>query len=158
MGACKLANNQTTFRENVENILLDIRSCKNATTDKTPYELLFAREKNSVLSNLVNLLDARRLLKKGHWRHGREASYHHVTDRDSESDTNLEEEAFIQIVPNKNHAERNPTPTSSRESDADVTEIISDNESMPINSDKASVIEVDHTRVSDADKEVPAAQ
>ncbi len=113
----------------MENILLDIRSCKNATTDKTPYELKFAREKNSVFSNLANVLDARRLLKKGNWRQGREAAYHHVTDRDSESDTDLDEEAFIQTVPNKNHAERSPTPLSGRESDADVAEIISDNES-----------------------------
>ena len=58
LGACKLANKQQTFRENVENILQDIRRCRNATTDKTPYELMFARENNSVFSNLVNVLDA----------------------------------------------------------------------------------------------------
>ena len=67
---------------------------------------MFARENNSVFSNLVNVSDARRLLKKGKWRQGREASYPHITDRDSESDTDLEEEAFLRVEPNKHYKAR----------------------------------------------------
>ena len=74
LDTCKLENKPKTFREIVENILLDIRSRENATKNKSPYELMFARETNSVFSNLVNVSDARRLLKNGYWRQGRKAS------------------------------------------------------------------------------------
>ena len=78
----------------------------------------------------MNVLDTRRLLEKGHWRQTKEASDHHVTNRDSESDTDIEEEAFVRIEPNKQYSARKAAPTPSSESEADVAEIISDDESQ----------------------------
>ena len=71
-------------------MLSELRECKHATTEKTPYELLFGRKSNTTFSNLKNVLDSRRLLEKGHWRSERESSHNHLTSRDSESDTDDE--------------------------------------------------------------------
>ncbi len=130
LGACKLETKNQTFRESADKILADIRSCKNATTGKTPYELMFARTKNFVFSNLANVLDARRLLKKGQWRQAREASYSHVTTRDSESDTDLDETTFVRVEPNRKYRAKKATTTPSSETESDVAELISDEESQ----------------------------
>ena len=78
---------KSTFKDTLEKVLSELRESKHATTEKTPFELMFGKKQNTISINLKHVLDGRRLIAKGHWRSGPEKSYNHLATRDSESDT-----------------------------------------------------------------------